>query len=262
MKNSNSAPRKTMYLLATCAVFAFTGAGCSTANDTNITQNSQSNLNTLNAEPLVDASPQQVVSSTVMIDRIVATEPSWIVIRDNTNDSRGNILGYASAPQGESTNVVVNIAKLEVTPTQLIALLHEDKGTVGVYEFPGVDVPTLLDEKDVAASFDILPAESITNNVNSNNGNGVKVFTVTETNFSFSPNVIRVKQGDQVKITLNSLEGFHNFSIDSYNVSSNNIGAGQTVSIEFTADKKGTFEFYCNVDSHKDKGMTGSLIVE
>ncbi|HEY5714693.1 MAG TPA: plastocyanin/azurin family copper-binding protein [Candidatus Gracilibacteria bacterium] len=36
---------------------------------------------------------------------------------------------------------------------------------------------------------------------------------------------------------------------------------GET-SVTFVADKKGTFEFYCSVGSHRTNGMVGTLIVE
>ncbi len=32
--------------------------------------------------------------------------------------------------------------------------------------------------------------------------------------------------------------------------------------VEFTADKKGTFEYYCSVGEHRVNGMKGKFIVE
>jgi cytochrome c oxidase subunit II len=90
----------------------------------------------------------------------------------------------------------------------------------------------------------------------------VKSFTVTSSSFKFSPTEIRVKQGDKVRVTLNNTNGMHDFVIDEFNVKTKVIqGAGSDV-VEFTADKKGTFEYYCSVGNHRQMGMVGKLIVE
>ena len=91
---------------------------------------------------------------------------------------------------------------------------------------------------------------------------GVTVYTVTAANFSFSPGTITVNKGDKVRIILNNTEGNHDFVIDEFNARTKVIrGAGQDI-IEFTADKIGTFEYYCSVGSHREMGMKGSLIVK
>jgi cytochrome c oxidase subunit 2 len=81
--------------------------------------------------------------------------------------------------------------------------------------------------------------------------------------FYFKPNEIRVKQGQKVTVTLTNAGGMHDFVIDELNVKSEMIdGAGSTTTVEFTPDKKGTFEFYCSVGNHRQMGMKGTLIVE
>jgi nitrite reductase (NO-forming) len=40
------------------------------------------------------------------------------------------------------------------------------------------------------------------------------------------------------------------------------VNGGETTSVEFVADKTGTFEYYCSVGAHRAMGMTGSLVVE
>jgi len=90
----------------------------------------------------------------------------------------------------------------------------------------------------------------------------VKSFTVTGQNFSFSPSVITVKKGDKVKITFKNVDGFHNFMIDEYHVATSTINAGAEESVEFTADKAGSFQYYCFVGTHRAMGMWGTLKVE
>lgn len=89
-----------------------------------------------------------------------------------------------------------------------------------------------------------------------------KTFTVSGKSFSLTPNQIRVKKGDTVKITFQNTGGFHDFTLDAFNVKTPQIQAGQTADVEFVADKAGTFEFYCSVGNHRAQGMKGSLIVE
>ncbi len=106
-------------------------------------------------------------------------------------------------------------------------------------------------------------------NVNLGNDNGntnseptVKTFTVAAKNFSFDLAEIRVKKGDKVKITLNNVSGFHDFVLDAFNVRTKQMQSPYTETIEFTADKTGTFEYYCSVGTHRAMGMKGNLIVE
>jgi nitrosocyanin len=90
----------------------------------------------------------------------------------------------------------------------------------------------------------------------------VKAFTVQGSNFAFAPSTLTVNKGDKVKITFQNSGGSHNFVIDELNVKTAILPSGQSATVEFTADKTGTFEYYCSVGSHRAMGMKGSLIVE
>jgi cytochrome c oxidase subunit 2 len=90
----------------------------------------------------------------------------------------------------------------------------------------------------------------------------VKEFTVIGKNYSFSPNTITVKKGDNVTITFTDDEGFHNLIIEGYNEKTQTIRAGNSSVITFTADKTGSFAFYCGVGDHREKGMVGTFIVQ
>ncbi len=89
----------------------------------------------------------------------------------------------------------------------------------------------------------------------------VKEFTVTGKNFSFSPSTITVKKGDKVKITFINQSGFHDFKIDEFGVATPQKQSPDTEILEFTADKAGSFEYYCSVGSHRSMGMRGTLQV-
>jgi plastocyanin len=90
----------------------------------------------------------------------------------------------------------------------------------------------------------------------------VKQFTISGDNFSFSPTAITVKQGDRVQITFKNNNGFHDFVIDEYGVATKQAQSPATEVLEFTADKLGSFEYYCSVGTHRAMGMKGTLLVE
>lgn len=92
-------------------------------------------------------------------------------------------------------------------------------------------------------------------------GPQVKEFTVTGGNFKFAPNTISVKKGDKVRIVFKNAEGFHDLKIDEFNVATKQIKGGAEETVEFTADKVGSFEYYCSVGQHRAMGMKGTLTV-
>ena len=87
-------------------------------------------------------------------------------------------------------------------------------------------------------------------------GSTVKEFTVQAIRFGFTPNTITVQKGDEVHITIESLDTTHGMKIPELGVS------GDT-SIEFVATKAGTFTWYCNnFCGSGHSSMKGTLIVE
>ena len=72
---------------------------------------------------------------------------------------------------------------------------------------------------------------------------------------------LKVKVGDTVKIIFTSTDGFHDWVVTEY-AATQKVKAGETATVEFVADKAGTFEYFCSVGSHRAKGMKGKLIVE
>ncbi|RJR27867.1 hypothetical protein C4561_01095 [candidate division WWE3 bacterium] len=89
-----------------------------------------------------------------------------------------------------------------------------------------------------------------------------RVIEVEGGSFYYKPNEIRVKAGEKVKVTLNSVDLMHDFVIDELNVRTPVIKEGETASVEFIVDEPGEYEFYCSVGQHRANGMFGKLIVE
>ena len=81
-------------------------------------------------------------------------------------------------------------------------------------------------------------------------------------NFDFSETEIRVKMGDTVVINFTSAGGFHDWTVDEFSAKTSRVNTGQSTSVTFVANKKGTFQYYCSVGSHRALGMIGNLIVE
>lgn len=94
------------------------------------------------------------------------------------------------------------------------------------------------------------------------NESQVKTFEVEGRPFEFSVKEMRVKQGDIVRVTFSSIEGLHDFTIDEFNARTKQLQAGESDTVEFVADKTGTYEYYCSVGNHRQMGMRGNLIVE
>jgi cytochrome c oxidase subunit 2 len=80
--------------------------------------------------------------------------------------------------------------------------------------------------------------------------------------YEFDPNVITVKKGEHVKLIITALDHDHGFDLEAFGINQR-LKKGEPTTIEFTADKAGTFEFKCSVFcglGHRK--MKGKLVVE
>jgi cytochrome c oxidase subunit 2 len=85
---------------------------------------------------------------------------------------------------------------------------------------------------------------------------------MTAKKYEFSPDTIRVKQGDHVKLIITAQDREHGIQIEGYQIKEK-LPKEKPVTIEFTADKTGTFPFKCSVFCGMGHGkMKGELIVE
>ena len=80
-------------------------------------------------------------------------------------------------------------------------------------------------------------------------------------NFKFVPAQFSVKKGERVRLFFKNTGGVHDFKIDELGVATKKIGSGGSDTVEFTAEKTGTFEYYCSIGEHRQMGMRGRLIV-
>jgi len=96
-------------------------------------------------------------------------------------------------------------------------------------------------------------------------GNTVKVY-MTAIRSHFEPEHVKVKKGNKVIFYITNLErtldATHGFAIPGYNIAAS-IEPGETVTIELTVDKEGTYAFYClEFCSALHLEMVGYLLVE
>ncbi|MFC4304091.1 cupredoxin domain-containing protein [Cohnella boryungensis] len=89
-------------------------------------------------------------------------------------------------------------------------------------------------------------------------GGAAKAVTIDATNFKFEPGEIKVKQGEEVSITLKNSQGNHALKVEGYD---KEVKGNATVT--FVADKTGEFKFICSIFCGKGhEEMIGKLIVE
>jgi heme/copper-type cytochrome/quinol oxidase subunit 2 len=85
--------------------------------------------------------------------------------------------------------------------------------------------------------------------------------TLTARNYRFSPSRIEVAQDDLVKLTVQSEDNAYSVTIDEYRVS-RRVPAGGSTTLEFRADRAGTFAFYSNLTNDaRHAQMKGELVV-
>lgn len=107
-----------------------------------------------------------------------------------------------------------------------------------------------------------LPSESATASSTAPMVGAVQEIRVTGSNFAFDPKEIRVKEGTRVRLVFINAAGTHDWVIDEFSARTKILQGAGSDTVEFVANKRGTFEYYCSVGTHRQMGMKGNLIVE
>ena len=90
----------------------------------------------------------------------------------------------------------------------------------------------------------------------------VKEFKITAKQFAFEPSTIEVNKGDKVRLIVTSTDVPHGIAIKEYGINER-LDVGKPVTIEFTADKQGSFTAFCSVFCGSGHGnMKGKIIVK
>jgi heme/copper-type cytochrome/quinol oxidase subunit 2 len=86
-------------------------------------------------------------------------------------------------------------------------------------------------------------------------------FAIRASEYRFAPDRIEVTQEDLVKVTITSADVAYSFTVDEYRVA-RRVPAGGSTTIEFRADRPGTFPFYSNMTNDgRHASMRGELVV-
>lgn len=90
----------------------------------------------------------------------------------------------------------------------------------------------------------------------------VKEFHIKLSRYKYEPSVIRVKQGDRVRLLLEGMDLEHGFYIDGYDLDIT-VRHAELKTLEFVADRPGAFKIRCSVVCGPlHPFMAGKLVVE
>lgn len=85
--------------------------------------------------------------------------------------------------------------------------------------------------------------------------------TIIARDFRFVPDRVEVIEGDLVRLTLTAEDAPVSVGIDAFRVMKR-VDAGQSVTVEFRADRAGDFPYYCTMTSEpRCREMKGTLHV-
>ena len=261
-------------------------AACTTQPAANNNQNTENKGNAQNTKPTNEGSAeiivgnQEIFADVIDISKVVFDKSGFVVIHTVENGKPGAIVGNSEVfTPGTHTNVGVKLPRESWEyHKQLIAMIHYDDGD-NTYEYPSSDLPALKEGQVVMVLFSVLNAKDESESEAENDGKlgtavagtgitpsvqteDVKEITMQVSDWEFNPSTIRVKKGQTVKLHISTAEGNHGIAIPDFGISAQ-LPVGTEKTIEFVADKKGTYSFFCNVfcgSGHKD--MKGTLIVE
>ncbi len=168
--------------------------------------------------------------------------------------------------QGETTSVTFTV------PDKDIALTYRDSnhaklGMSGVLLVGNV---AMVEPAELANDYlvEMLGAESTGETVEytleSALANGQMIFVGKGGDIDGQTNPdLKANVGDTVKVTLISGEGAaHNVVFEGFNARSEDVvGKGNSVAMEFSPDREGTFAYICDIPGHRQAGMEGKFIV-
>lgn len=88
-------------------------------------------------------------------------------------------------------------------------------------------------------------------------------YTLVGEDGKWSQETIRVKQGEVVRLRLTSDDVVHGFMVEGMDIVVDDVYPGRFTTIEFVADKPGTFAFACTrLCSIAHRKMRGQIVVE
>jgi uncharacterized cupredoxin-like copper-binding protein len=102
------------------------------------------------------------------------------------------------------------------------------------------------------------------NNESTQAGPVVQTVQISEKEFSLTPSTVNVSKTGTVEFQLtNDGQVTHAFEVEGNGVEeeTEDIEPGQSATLRVDLSKSGSYEMYCPIDGHKDKGMKGTITV-
>jgi hypothetical protein len=90
---------------------------------------------------------QLLVNNTVIVGSVTAAQDGWVVVHESNADGSiklPDIIGKTAIKAGTTTNLAIVLDKQVANGAKLWPMLHIEAGQIGVYEFPGPDVPVVV----------------------------------------------------------------------------------------------------------------------
>lgn len=253
-----------LYVFLILLVFAITGCGkkgnAPIVSKNNVGQEkyngvAETQKNSLNSRIIVQ--DQELIESSFVINKIKVLVLGWIVIHNDENGKPGLIIGKLSMKPGDYSNIKILVDYTHGT-SKLYAMLHDDKGVLGVFEYPGADTLSKDKDKDVMTEFNVLLKSKEPENFTGK----TREIKMTAKIFAFDPANITVNKGDKVKLIITTKDIDHSIEIPTFNVKKI-ISIGYTTTVEFIADKAGIFPFFSYINNGPgNENMKGTIIVK
>lgn len=162
-------------------------------------------------------------------------------------------------PQNTTVGTPASPLQPPQTPTRQTAPAPSNSGSVA---FP--PPPATSASSETAAPSLKHQAEQTSQNVPLNNSTTATTettFSIVAKNFAFTPDTLTVRLGEHVTLNLTSIDVTHGFTLPQFNVSVV-LPAHKTQTVDFVANKLGTFSFYSSVYSGEGSAdMKGTISV-
>lgn len=90
--------------------------------------------------PIIEIHDQPVMIRKVVVDEVQTRKEGWIAIYADQNGMPGQVIGYRRIIPGifRQLEIEIDISKATVV---LYAMVHKDQGNLGIFEYPGIDLP-------------------------------------------------------------------------------------------------------------------------
>ena len=87
-----------------------------------------------------------------------------------------------------------------------------------------------------------------------------RLIEVEANNFSFDPDTLRAQVGEELALSLHSVDNSHDFAIDGLGRIAD-VAGDETTTQGLRIDDAGKYVFYCTIPGHRAAGMEGTITV-